>query len=136
MDRRAFVTTSLWALVATRVQAQPDAPSLDLASLWDVDRSIANLENAYWGVMPREVDDEYQKQTRFLNQRNVAFVRDAIAGQERTAAMEHVRAEVARLMGAPTEEFALTRNGTEALQNLIMQYGRLKPGDAVLYADL
>jgi selenocysteine lyase/cysteine desulfurase len=136
MDRRAFVTTSLGALVATRVQAQPGAASFDLASLWDVDRSIANLENAYWGVMPREVDEEYQRQTRFLNQRNVAFVRDAIAGQERTAAMEHVRAEIARLMGAATEEFALTRNGTEALQNLIMQYGRLKPGDAVLYADL
>jgi selenocysteine lyase/cysteine desulfurase len=108
----------------------------DLPSLWDVDRSIANLENAYWGVMPREVADEYLDQTRFLNRRNVAFARDAIAERERTAVMDHVRAEVARLMGAPKEEFVLTRNGTEALQNLIMQYGRLRPGDAVMYADL
>ncbi|MEQ1911285.1 MAG: aminotransferase class V-fold PLP-dependent enzyme, partial [Vicinamibacterales bacterium] len=45
-------------------------------------------------------------------------------------------AEVAALMGAPVEEFALTRNGTESLQNLIMQYGRLSPGDSVMYADL
>jgi selenocysteine lyase/cysteine desulfurase len=47
-----------------------------------------------------------------------------------------VRADVAALMGAPKEEFALARNGTEALQNLIVQYGRLKPGDSVMYADL
>jgi selenocysteine lyase/cysteine desulfurase len=86
--------------------------------------------------MPRAVHDEYMELTRFLNHRNVVFVRDGIPGRERTAAMEQVRADVAALMQAPKEEFALARNGTEALQNLIMQYGRLKPGDAVMYADL
>ena len=50
--------------------------------------------------------------------------------------LEKVRADVAALMGGATDEFALARNGTEALQNLIMQYGRLRPGDAVMYADL
>ena len=39
-------------------------------------------------------------------------------------------------MGAPAGEFALTRNGTESLQNLILQYGKLTRGDAVMYADL
>jgi selenocysteine lyase/cysteine desulfurase len=34
------------------------------------------------------------------------------------------------------DEIALTRNATEALQALIVGYGRLRPGDAVLYADL
>jgi selenocysteine lyase/cysteine desulfurase len=136
MDRRTFVASSIGALAAARVHAQ-GAPDLSrLPDLWDVDRSVANLENAYWGVMPREVDAEYLEQTRFLNRRNVVFVRDGIAGHERTLAMERVRAEVAALMGAPAGEFALARNGTEALQNLIMQYGRLTPGDAVLYADL
>ena len=135
MDRRSFVTSSMAMLIG----ASPNQSDVDvnaLAALWDVDRSIANLENAYWGVMPREVYDEYLEQTRFLNRRNVTFVRDAIAGQERTAAMDNVRADVARLMGRPKEEFALTRNGTEALQNLILQYARLKPGDVVMYADL
>jgi selenocysteine lyase/cysteine desulfurase len=128
--------TSLAAVTAARARGQDARSADDLPALWDVDRSIANLENAYWGVMPREVHQEYLAQTEFLNQRNVVFVRDAIAQRERTAAMEQVRAEVAMLMGAPKEEFALTRNGTESLQNLIMQYGRLKPGDAVMYADL
>lgn len=138
MDRRSFVTGSVGALLAARTHALEQRASEldDLPALWDVDRSIANLENAYWGVMPREISDEYLEQTRFLNRRNVVFVRDAIAGHERTVAMDGVRADVAALMAAPKEEFALTRNGTEALQNLIMQYGKLKSGDAVMYADL
>ena len=137
-DRRAFVKSSTGASISARGGGQAEPP-LDLESLpsqWDVDRSITNLENAYWGVMPRVVYDEYLEQTRFLNRRNIVFVRDGITGRERTAAMERVRAELAALMHAPSNEFALARNGTEALQNLIMQYGRLKPGEAVLYADL
>ena len=34
------------------------------------------------------------------------------------------------------DEIAFTRNATEAMKALILQYNRLKPGDAVLYADL
>ena len=139
MLRREFVAGSMGTLLAglAPVGAKGQEPDLsDMPSLWDVDRSIANLENAYWGVMPKVVNDEYLSQTRFLNQRNVVYVRDGIAGRERTVEMEKVRADVAALMGGATDEFALARNGTEALQNLIMQYGRLRPGDAVMYADL
>ena len=39
-------------------------------------------------------------------------------------------------MGVSVEEIAFTRNATEAMKALILQYNRLKPGDAVLYADL
>jgi selenocysteine lyase/cysteine desulfurase len=137
LSRRTLIKGTVAAVTATRAIAQP--ASLDLGTLpdtWDVDRSIANLENAYWGVMPRVVYQEYLSQTAFLNQRNVTFVRDGIAGRERTTAMEQVRADLATLMGAPTDEFALTRNGTEALQNLILQYRRLSPGESVMYADL
>jgi len=138
MDRRTFVQTSVGALVAAGASAQPGStlPLGDVTGEWDVDRSVANLENAYWGVMPRQIEAEYLEHSRFLNRRNVVFVRDAIPGQERTVAMERVRADLAALLGAPASEFALTRNGTEALQNLIMQYGRLTAGDAVMYADL
>ncbi|MGX1409171.1 selenocysteine lyase/cysteine desulfurase [Streptomyces ambofaciens] len=118
------------------LSGQAHADTRSLPSLWDVDRSVVNLENAYWGVMPRSVEEEYAKQTRYLNRHNVTFVRDGIPGRERTVAMDQVRAEVAQLMGASKEEFTLTRNGTEAMQNLILQYGSLRPGDAVMYADL
>lgn len=111
-------------------------PAASLPSLWDVDRSIANLENAYWGVMPRAVYAEYLRQTRFLNDRNTVFVRDGLPGNERTARLEQVRSRLGQLLGAPAHEFTFARNGTEALQNLIVQYRRLSPGDCVLYADL
>jgi selenocysteine lyase/cysteine desulfurase len=137
VDRRSFVKAAAGSLAVTRASAQPASGDLDaLPGLWDVDRSVANLENAYWGVMPRVVYEEYLAQTRFLNRRNVTFVRDGIPGLERTAAMEHVRTTLAALMAAPAGEFALARNGTEALQNLILQYRRLSSGDAVMYADL
>ncbi len=40
------------------------------------------------------------------------------------------------VLGVSADEIALTRNATEALQALIGGYNRLRPGDAVLYADL
>ncbi len=136
IHRRDFVGRVAGAMAGVTLGGAEAIEAQDLPALWDVDRSITNLENAYWGVMPREVEAEFTRHSRFVNRRNVAFVRDAIPGQERTAAIEQVRAEIAALMGAPREEFALTRNGTEALQNLILQYARLRPGDAVMYADL
>ncbi|XVV33694.1 twin-arginine translocation signal domain-containing protein [Streptomyces sp. CA-100214] len=110
MNRRKFMTSA--AATAGAAGAVPvmsghaHADPRSLPSLRDVDRSVANLENAYWGVMPRSVEEEYAKQTRWLNRHNVTFVRDGIPGHERTVAMDNVRADVARLMGAPKEEFA------------------------------
>lgn len=136
MIRRHFLgAVAAFASAPSSVGAAP----LDLnalPALWDVDRNVANLENGYWGVMPREVYAEYLKQTEFLNRQNINFVRDGISGNERTMKMEQVRARVGQLMGAPAAELAFARNGTEALQNLILQYRRLSPGDTVMYADL
>ena len=50
--------------------------------------------------------------------------------------LEAVRGKLAAFLGVSPEEIALTRNATEAMKALILQYNRLKPGDAVLYADL
>ena len=50
--------------------------------------------------------------------------------------LEAVRATLANAMGVGLDEIAFTRNATEAMKGLILQYNRLKPGDAVLYADL
>ena len=123
------------AAAQTRIETAP-MDLKTLPDLWDVDRGIANLENAYWGVMPRTIYSEYLKQTEFIQRQNVHFVRDGIPGNERTMRMEQVRARVGALLGAPASEFALARNGTEALQNLILQYRGLSPGDSVMYADL
>lgn len=77
MDRRTFVAGAAGVLAAARLHGQAQTDLASLPSLWDVDRSVANLENAYWGAMPPEVYDEYIEQTRLLNRTNVVFVRDA-----------------------------------------------------------
>ena len=126
LDRRTFVAGTVGALAAARLDAQAPPDLSTLPSLWDVDRSVANLENAYWGVMPREIEDEYLAHTRFLNQRNVVFVRDGIAGQTRTAAMEQARVDLAALMGAPAAEFAL--NG-QRLDGVVLDHQHTQGDD-------
>jgi isopenicillin-N epimerase len=111
--------------------AQDRAFWQQVASLYDVDRSMANLENGYWGIMSRPVLAEYIRQTEKINQQNTAYARttfgadsDAVVGALATAA------------GVCTDEIAIARGATEALQNLIVNYNRLQPDDSVLYADL
>ncbi|MCC7053239.1 MAG: aminotransferase class V-fold PLP-dependent enzyme [Gemmatimonadaceae bacterium] len=150
LDRRLFLQQTLAGAVAGALLPDVGAAATlppaagapgpgdaeELAAQWDIDRSVTNLENAYWGVMLRAVEQAFLDETRLLNRRNVLFVRNGIPGREYDAALERVRTDLAQLMQAPASEFAFARNGTEALQCLITQYARLRPGDAVLYADL
>jgi isopenicillin-N epimerase len=73
---------------------------------------------------------------RFVNRHHVAYVRDWIEGQAYSEAVSAIMAQVAVLLGCAASEIAPARSGTEALQNLIVNYRPLSPGDAVIYADL
>ena len=103
---------------------------------YDVDRSITNLENAYWNVMARPVAEEYFKKLAYVNRRNVPFVRGVMVDESLPRELERVRASVAKLINAEVDEIALTRCGTESLQDLIAGYNQLKPGGSILFADL
>ena len=103
---------------------------------YDVDRSITNLENAYWNVMARPVSGEYFRKLAYVNRRNVPFVRGVIPDESLPVELEKVRASVAKLVNADIDEIALTRCGTEALQDLISGYNGLKPGDRIIFCDL
>jgi len=103
---------------------------------YDVDRSIANLENAYWGIMAKPVAEEYFQKLTYVNRRNVPFVRGVLPDESLPVELENVRLRVARLLNVNRDEIALTRCGTESLQDLIAGYNRLKPGDSVVFADL
>ncbi|WP_245327090.1 aminotransferase class V-fold PLP-dependent enzyme [Bradyrhizobium sacchari] len=100
-------------------------------TLYAVTPDVVNLENGYWGIMAEPVRREFIRQTDRINCDNSYYVR-----QSWGADFEGVRTKVAEAIGAAVEEIALTRGATEALQLLIGGYNRLKPGDAVLYADL
>lgn len=149
MQRRNFLIGSMIAVAgaatmrseAAGAVALPVADSSKLATdgaywaavqdLYEVDRSITNLENGYWGIMARPVLEAYLDSTRRVNRQNSIYARSAFG-----ADFENVRQRVAAAVGALPEEVALTRGATEALQILIAGYNRLQPGDTVLYSDL
>lgn len=139
-NRRTFLETAASSLIALQsLAAQPQISSADEAAFvpwYDVDRSIANLENAYWNIMARPVMDEYSRQVAYINRRNVPFVRGVLPQESLPVELTKVRASVAKLINADVEEIALTRCGTESLQDLIAGYNQLKPGDHIIFGDL
>jgi isopenicillin-N epimerase len=140
IDRRAFVKSATGFLATSVVggfdyarlfaaDGQPDWA--EIAKLYDVTRDITNLENGNWGLMARPVLAEYIAKTEFVNKNNSYYARRSYRDD-----LKKVTARVASVLGASPEEVVITRNATEALQNLITNYNKLKPGDSVLYADL
>ncbi len=102
-----------------------------VARQYDLTREIVQLENGMWGMMAKPVLEAYQRNTAMVNRRNSYYAR-----REYDAALERVRARAAQNLGVSVEEIALTRGATESLMVLINGYNRLRPGDAILYADL
>lgn len=150
IERRHFLMGSMATALAATIGKAPAAetaallpPADDTAiatdgaywaavnDLYDVDRSIANLENGYWGIMARPILQAYLENTQRVNRQNTVYARSVF---DKDA--EDARDRVAAAVGAAPEEIALTRGATEALQKLIAGYNKLKPGDAVIYSDL
>ena len=96
-----------------------------------MDMPVTNFENGYFGANPQNVRDAYAHANRTIQEQNSWFLRNAY--EER---ITDVRARLAEAVGCSVEEIAITRGATEALQALIGGYNKLKPGDAVAYADL
>ena len=102
-----------------------------VASQYRVIDTVVNLEAGYWGVMAAPVHEAFTRHVERINRENSFYARRAYA-----ADLTKVRDRVAALLGVGGDELAFTRSATESLQCLIAGYNRLKPGDAVLYADL
>ncbi len=103
----------------------------NVARQFRVSSDFVNLENGYYGIMPEPVRREYHRDVDHLNERNSYLLRT-----EYKPRADEIRGRVAQTLGAAREEIAFTRCGTEALQNLIGGYRRLRPGDSVMYSDL
>jgi isopenicillin-N epimerase len=123
---------------AASATAPPRATSPDDAAYWrgvaaqyDITREVIQFENGMWGMMPKPVAEAYRRHTQMVNSRNSFYAR-----REYDADLEKIRVHAARDLGVPVEEIAFTRGATESLMTLINGYNRLRPGDAVLYADL
>jgi isopenicillin-N epimerase len=92
---------------------------------------VINLEAGYWGMMAAPVADEYLRHIERVNRETSYYARRSYASD-----LAAVRRRVAAFLGVEPDEIAFARSATEALYALIGGYNRLKPGDAVLYADL
>ncbi|WP_419805898.1 aminotransferase class V-fold PLP-dependent enzyme [Terriglobus sp.] len=145
-SRRSFLKNAAACAPASVLAAQT-VPAMqsavpttyDIATLpqhYDVDRTVINLENAYWGVMPRETAAVYAEKIQYVNRLNSLFARNAIPSNTMDAQLDEARASIASLLHCDTEEIALTRSGSDGLESLIVNYNLLKPGDAVVYCDL
>lgn len=101
-----------------------------VASLYDIKRDVAMLENGYWGSMSKPVLAAYQAASAQINHDNAWYGRRRFP-----QAFEAARSQLAQSLGVAVDEIMLTRGASEALQILIGGYQRLRPGDAVLFAD-
>ncbi|USU13852.1 aminotransferase class V-fold PLP-dependent enzyme [Sphingomonadaceae bacterium OTU29THOMA1] len=106
------------------------------AALYEVDRTIINFDAAYYGAMSRPVHAAYVEKSAWVNRYNSTFLRSAVVGTPRDPEIDKSRDAVAKLIDARANEVALSGGGTEALYALIVNYKLLKPGDAVIYADV
>ncbi len=102
-----------------------------VAAQYGVTEDIIQLENGNWGIMARPVLETYQRHVERVNRDNSYYARRGMG-----ADLDAARARLARFLKVGSDEVVFTRNATEALKALIGGYNRLRPGDAVLYADL
>jgi selenocysteine lyase/cysteine desulfurase len=132
IDRRTLLGAAALPLASVPVgAAEPNDYWERIAREYDVTRDVIQLEHGNWGMMARPVLATYRAKVERVNRDTSYYARRNMVGD-----LEAARAAVAAAMGVAVEEIIFTRNATEAMKALILQYNRLKPGDAVLYADL
>ncbi len=105
-------------------------------ALYDVDRAIANFDAAYYGAMPKPVHARYLQNLDFVNRNNSLYFRGALPDHKLWPEVDAARKSVAGLLGCTHDEIALCGGGTDALYTLIVSYNLIKPGDAVILADV
>lgn len=103
----------------------------EVRRLYTITPDIINFENGYFGIMADPVRAQYHALVDRVNTENSYYLRLKL-----DADLAELRNVLAATLGAKPSEIALTRGATEALQNLIVNYNRLSPGDSVMYADL
>ncbi len=102
-----------------------------VASQYDLPDGVTQLENGNWGSMARPVLQAYDRHLDKVNRLNSYYSRRDLGTD-----VGALRRRIAGELDVQPTEIAFTRGATEALLTLINGYNRLRPGDAVLYADL
>ncbi len=103
----------------------------EVAGFYDRTDGIVNLEHGYWGKMAKPVLASYQQATSMVNTQNSYYAR-----REYGADMQYSTERVAQALGVNNDEIVITRNATEAIHALLLQYQGLEVGDKILFADI
>lgn len=111
--------------------ARDEAYWREIARHYGVTDEIVNLEAGFFGMMPDPVLQAYHRNIDRVNRESSWFARTRFP-----ALAQEARERTAAALGVSPDEIAFARNATEALQTLIGQYNRVRPGDTVMYADL
>ena len=96
---------------------------------FDADRTMVNLNNGGVSPSPSHVLEAMIRDLRFTNELPVEHMWRVLEPR-----IESVRRDVAREFGCDPEELAITRNASEALENMIFGID-LKPGDEVIVSN-
>ena len=132
IDRRTLLGAAAVPFAAGPIAAAAATDDWErIAREYDVTREVIQLEHGNWGMMALPVLAAYRAHVERVNRDTSYYARRTMVPDLAAA-----QAAAADAMGVSPDEFLFTRNATEALKALILQYNRLKPGDAVLYADL
>jgi isopenicillin-N epimerase len=95
-------------------------------ALFDVDRTLVNLNNGGVSPSPRLVQEALRRDQARANE-VPAYAMWSVLEPE----VETVRRQLARLFGCDAEEVAITRNACESLETVLFGFA-LRPGDEVL----
>jgi selenocysteine lyase/cysteine desulfurase len=144
LSRRAMLAAGLLTTAAATAAAAQTAPAGDparlatdetywakVAGFYDWPRDVIQLEAGQFGAMARPVQAAYETYLRKINRETTLYTRTTMFDD-----LGKVRAKAAAMLGVDADEIVWTRGGTESMMTLIGGYNRLRPGDAVLYADL
>jgi isopenicillin-N epimerase len=116
---------------APETVARDEAYWRRVAAYYRVSDKYTNLEAGYFGMMAAPVLSEFHRHVDRVNRESSYYARRGY-----DADLEAARGRVASFLGVAPTEIAFTRGATEALQCLLAQYNRLRPGDVVMYNDL
>jgi selenocysteine lyase/cysteine desulfurase len=144
-SRRALLAAGLALPQALAAAPAPAAPAADVETLardeaywrrvgdlWDRPTGAIQLENGQFGAMVRPVLLAYEAATVMVNRETTLYTRGPVMNPQ----LQAVREQTAAFLGVGADEIAFSRGASESMAALIGGYNRLRPGDAVLYADL
>ena len=130
---RADFSHLLKPLLAEMADREPDDLAteekfwVEIRKGFDIPEGILNLDNGYCNPLSREVMNDLAEKMRYVEQlpgKRVETLYDDVT-------VPHVVGGLARLLGVPSDEIALVRNATEALDTVILGLP-MKAGDEIL----